>query len=136
MIAGKGVKMCHRIKIDKERKLAQIIASGRVNGVELKEIFTEVVSHEDWQAGFNMLCDYSKIEIYDVDSQDIYDITDWQTTIDALIGNGKCAVVATRDFIYGMNRMWEFLSSDRSQRIGIFRHMKEAVSWLGCPVPE
>ena len=123
--------MCHSIKIDKARKLAQIKAMGKVNVLELKEIFVKTVGHEDWQAGFNMLCDYSGIENFDVTSQDIDDITEWQTSIDSLIGNGRCAVVASRDAVYGMSRMWEILSSERSQKIGVFRNITDAVSWLG-----
>ena len=123
--------MCHSIKIDKDRKLARITARGSVNVLELKEIFMETVGHEDWQADFNMLCDYSRIENFDVTSQDIDDITEWQISIDALIGNGRCAVVASKDSVYGMNRMWEILSSERSQQICVFRQINDAVLWLG-----
>ena len=122
--------MCHNIRIDKEKKLAEIIATGTVNFTELKEIFMETVGHDDWQAGFNMLCDYRKIDNFDVISRDIENITEWQTAIDALIGNGKCAVVAAKDSVYGMSRMWEILSSDRSQEICIFRRIDDAVLWL------
>ena len=123
--------MCHSIKIDKDRRLARITAGGRVNVLELKEIFMETVGHEDWQADFNMLCDYSRIENFDVTSQDIDDLTEWQTSIDALIGNGRCAVVASKDSVFGMNRMWEIFSSERSQQICVFRQINDAVLWLG-----
>jgi len=123
--------MCHRIIIEKEKKLALITASGRVNAIELKEIFIAVVSHMDWQAGFNMLCDYRKIENFDVSSRDIDEITEWQGSIDELIGNGRCAVVAARDSVFGMSRMWEMLSSERAQQIRVFRCLDDARSWLG-----
>jgi len=125
--------MCHSIKIDKDRKLALIYARGSVNVLELRDIFQEIVSHEDWQAGFNMLCDYRKIENFDVSSQDIDDITEWQASIDSLIGSGRCAVVASKDAVFGMNRMWEMLSSERSQQICVFRQLEAAYSWLGDP---
>jgi len=126
--------MCHSIKIDKDRRLAQIKATGSVNVLELKEIFLEIVGHEEWQAGFYMLCDYSEIENFDVSSQDIEDIAEWLTSIDALIGDGRCAVVASKDSVYGMSRMWEILSSDRSQHICVFRQINDAVAWLGSSV--
>jgi hypothetical protein len=124
----------HSIKIDKDKKLAQITASGRVNVFELKEIFIETVRHDDWQAGFSMLCDYSRIENFDVTPRDIEEITAWQTSIDPLIGNGRCAVVASKDSVFGMSRMWEILSSDSSQQICVFRQMNNAVLWLAFPV--
>ena len=128
--------MCHSIKIDKENKLAQITARGKVNILELKEIFLETVKHEDWQAGFNMLCDYSNIDDFDVTTRDMNDITEWQSSIDALIGDGRCAVVACKDSVYGMSRMWEIISSERSQQICVFRRMNDAVTWLGGTVEE
>lgn len=128
--------MCHKISIDKDKKLARITARGMVNVLELKEIFMETVGHEDWQTDFNMLCDYSRIENFDVTSQDIDDITEWQTSIDAMIGNGRCAVVASKDSVYGMSRMWEILSSERSQQIYVFRQINDAILWLGYPVME
>jgi len=130
----RGIRMCHSITIDKDRKLAQINARGRVNVLELKEIFMNTVGHEDWQSGFNMLCDYSEIEDFDVSSQDVNDITEWQISIDALIGNGRCAVVASKDSVYGMSRMWEILSSERSQQICVFRKIDDAFSWLGYAI--
>ena len=128
--------MCHKIKIDRERKLAHITARDRVDVFELKDIFMKTVEHEDWQAGFNMLCDYSFIEDFDVTPKDIEEIIEWQVSIDALIGDGRCAVVACKDSVYGMNRMWEILSSERSQQICVFRQINDAVTWLGSTVKE
>lgn len=125
--------MCHSIRIDKDRRLAQIRAKGMVNVLELQDIFLEMVAHEEWQAGFNILFDYREIENFDISSKDIDDITEWQASIDALIGDGRCAVVASRDFVYGMSRMWEILSSERSQQICVFRQINDAVAWLGYP---
>ena len=123
--------MCHSIKIDKYGRMAQITARGSVNVLELKEIFLEIVGHRDWQAGFNMLCDYRGIVDFAVTTRDIDNINEWQASIDAVIGDGKCAVVACKDLVYGMSRMWELISSERSQQIRVFRQMKDAVIWLG-----
>ena len=78
-----------------------------------------------------MLCDYSNIENFDVSTKDIDDITEWQVSIDELIGDGRCAVIASKDSVYGMSRMWEILSSERSQQICVFRQMNDAINWLG-----
>ena len=83
-----------------------------------------------------MLCDYSNIENFDVSTKDIDDITEWQVSIDKLIGDGRCAVIASNDSVYGMSRMWEILSSERSQQICVFRQMNDAVTWLGYTVEE
>jgi hypothetical protein len=126
--------MCYRIKIKKDKKMAQISAYGNVNILELREIFFETVRHAEWQTDFDMLCDYRNIEHLAITSQDIDDLTEWQRSIDTLIGNGRCAVVATKDFVFGMSRMWELLSTDRSQQIKVFRKIKDAIMWLLYPV--
>ena len=123
--------MCHFITIDKEQKLARVYASGKVNVRELRDIFSELIKHRDWQPGFDMLCDYREIEDFDVSTRDIDEISEWQTSIDKMIGNGKCAVVASRDSVFGMSRMWEMISAERSQHICIFRELDTAESWLG-----
>jgi len=128
--------MCHFITIDKEQKLARVYASGKVNVRELRDIFSELIKHRDWQPGFDMLCDYREIEDFDVSTQDIDEISEWQTSIDKMIGNGKCAVVASRDSVFGMSRMWEMISVNRSQHICVFRELHDAVSWLGIPDKE
>ena len=122
--------MCHSIEIDRNKKMAHITASERVDLPELQEIFTEIIEHEYWQAGFNMLCDYREIEEFDVSTRDIDTITQWQMSIDDRIGDGRCAVVTDQDEIYGMSRMWEILSSDLSHQMGVFRKIDDAISWL------
>lgn len=123
--------MCHSIEIDTDKKLIHITASKNVDAFELKEILAEIINHEEWQPGFNILCDYREIEKFNVNFKDIVDLTDWQISVDARLGNGRCAIVASRDLVYGMSRMWEILSAERSLKIGVFRNMDDAVSWLG-----
>jgi hypothetical protein len=128
--------MCHSINLDKNRRLVQVTAWGMVNRDELIEIFIEAVKHQDWNAGFNMLCDFNKILNFDVTSDDIYKIIEWQESVDAMIGDGKCAFIAGSDLVYGMSRMWQTLSSGRSQKVGVFRQMNDAIIWLGSTFKE
>jgi len=128
--------MCHSIKIDKDRKMAQVKAWGKVNSHELKNIFIEAVKDKDWDAGFSMLCDYNEILDFDVTPDDIYKIIEWQESIDAMIGDGRCAVIASRDLVYGMNRLWQTLSSGRSQKVFVFRQINDALTWLGSTFKE
>jgi len=116
--------------------MAKVKAWGRVNSHELKSIFTETVKHTDWDAGFSMLCDYDEILNFDVTTDDIYKIVEWQESIDAMIGDGRCAVIGSSDLVYDMNRVWQTLSSGRSQKICVFRQMNDALTWLGSTFQE
>jgi len=128
--------MCHSIKIDKDRRMAQVKAWGKVTSHEFKNIFIETVKHKDWDAGFSMLCDYDEILNFDVTTHDIYKIIEWQESIDAMIGDGRCAVIASWDLVYGMSRVWQTLSSGRSQKICVFRRMNDALTWLSSTFKE
>jgi hypothetical protein len=125
--------MCHIITVDRENKLARVTARGKVNVLELRDIYSEIIKHGDWQAGFNILCDYREIKNFDVSSQDIDEISEWQKSVDEKIGSGKCAVVASKDSVFGMSRMWEMVSSERSQHICVFRDFNDAITWLAEP---
>ena len=128
--------MNHIITIDTEQRLARIIPRGKVNVLELRDIYSELIKHSEWRAGFDILCDYRAIDDFDISIRDIDEIVEWQTSIDNMIGNGKCAVVASGDSIFGMSRMWEMISAKCSQDICIFSDLDDAVLWLGIPCRE
>jgi hypothetical protein len=46
-----------------------------------------------------------------------------------------CAIVATRDAMFGMMRMFEVLASDYFTAIRVFRKMDEAEAWLARQRP-
>jgi hypothetical protein len=66
--------MCHIIRINTEQQLARVVARGKVNVLELRDIYSELIKHDDWRAGFDILCDYRGIEDFDVSTRDIDDI--------------------------------------------------------------
>lgn len=124
--------MCYRIKVKKNLNKVHISAYGRIKVSQLKEIFYETVRHEDWQPGFNILCDCRKIEYLSVKSQDIEEIIEWHKSINTLIGTGRCAVVAAEDLADRINRLPQIQSQSvgSSQQLRTFSNMDEAESWL------
>ena len=122
--------MCYRIKVKKDMKKAHICAYGRINILQLREIFYETFRHQDWKPGFDILCDYRKIESLSITSKDIVDILEWYKTVDNLIGSGRSAVVASKGFTNVMNSIRQLPPVEGFQRIRIFYSMTEALSWL------
>ena len=46
---------------------------------------------------------------------------------------GACAVVATRDVLYGLSRVFEAVAAERFRRMHVFRTATEAEEWLRSP---
>jgi hypothetical protein len=43
----------------------------------------------------------------------------------------QLAIVVSADLVFGMARMYETLTEDSVQDVGVFRDMEEAKAWLG-----
>lgn len=46
---------------------------------------------------------------------------------------GACAIVASRDALFGMSRMFEVFAEGLFTRISVFRERKDAKRWLARP---
>lgn len=46
---------------------------------------------------------------------------------------GACAIVASRDALFGMSRMFEVFAEGLFTRISVFREREDAKRWLACP---
>ena len=46
---------------------------------------------------------------------------------------GACAVVAPRDVLFGLSRLFEAVAAERFRRMSVFRRVEEAEDWLRSP---
>jgi hypothetical protein len=51
--------------------------------------------------------------------------------VDPRVGESRLAIVAPRDELFGLGRMYEFLRGDSPVDVRVFRERKEAELWLG-----
>ena len=64
---------------------------------------------------------------------DLSQLRDVVSLIKILGGDGRfgtCAVVASRELLYGVMRVFEFLADESFAAIRVFRNEAEAVEWL------
>jgi len=72
-----------------------------------------------------------------VDFSQVVDVQVSSDAVEALANNAlwepgaKLAILAPTDLKFGMTRIYQTLSPDRSQEIQIFRDKLEALAWLG-----
>jgi hypothetical protein len=120
--------------VDHRQRL--VVAKG-VGLISDDEVFT--YQREAWStpelAGYVELVDFSDVERIDLPSIDrIRELAELAAGMDPNLGSLKLAVVATRDFAYGLARMYETyreLQPGSAKPVGVFRTLREAQDFLG-----
>lgn len=76
------------------------------------------------------LADLSAVDELRVTPEDLRRLADEQLVTARLVPNTVAAVVATKDHIYGMARMWEAFADPTRWVTRVFRERAMAESWL------
>lgn len=118
-------------KIIPDQKIAYIRAWGKITVDEILSEGARMFGEPEWENGTNILCDYSEITDFSIDTRDIEKVVRQDKKNDPIIGKCKCAVVAKDDYVFGFSRMWEILSMDTELTSMVFRNLKDALRWLG-----
>lgn len=105
--------------------------TGNLKMEEFKKVAAKMIEDPRWQTGWSILYDFSRANSMDVTSRQMKDGATRDRQFDDLLAPARIAVVATQDSMYGMFRMWQMLSEERSAEIKIFKDLDSAFSWLG-----
>jgi hypothetical protein len=76
------------------------------------------------------LADLSEVADLCVSTEEIKRNAEINIQISKYIRNGKVAIVAPRDNIYGIARMWQAYSEETSWITRVFRSKSEAIEWI------
>lgn len=120
--------------IDHERRF--VYAKGR--GVLLDEDVFEY-QREVWSdarlVGYAELVDLSEIERIDLASiERVRELAELAAAMDKDAGQSKLAILAPRDFAFGLGRMYESyreLQGSGTKEVEVFRTLPEAMAFLG-----
>ena len=114
-----------------DQKVACIRAWGKVTVDDIMIQGERMFAEGEWRNGFSILCDYREITELNVTSEEVKRLVGQDKKNERLFDKSKCAVVATKDFIFGLSRMWEILSEDTSLTKMVFKDIADAIRWLG-----
>lgn len=118
-------------KVDERWGLVEIVIAGEVTESELAGAADRYFS-ESWAALPLGLLDLREVVATDVSASLIREAaTRAASQVDPHLESGKFAIVAPRDFLFGMARMYEILRSDSPVEVRVFRDRQEALLWLG-----
>jgi hypothetical protein len=116
-------------EIDRVNKIIHTRCVGPVTLEEVVDHFRTLVQDPDCPECLDVLLDLSE-ETSIPTKQELEEVTRALRTARRSVHFGFCAIVAVRDALFGMARMWEVFAEHYFDGTYVFRSMKEAEVWL------
>ena len=127
--------------IDRHKGIVRTVGRGHVTGDQLLDFARGLLSDSAVPHPIRDLHDLTGVEQFEVDATDVESILDLTLRDPERIRDGKVAVIATQDVVYGMSRMLSALAEFapvveqlRTQGVApvaaVFREHQPALEWL------
>ena len=116
--------------IDAPRHIRTAVYSGVITEELFLRTYEEMISAEDYDPTLNELVDLTRVQRLEVGSAGLNRFVSMLSQ-PGLQAESKVAIVAPAGgHIFGMARMYEFMSADALEQIQVFDDMNEAFEWL------
>ena len=115
------------------------IGEGIVTGKDIISSNNQIFSSEEkMKKNKYALIDYSKITQFEVSTSEVEIIASQDRKASEYIPDGVVAVVAKKDLVFGINRMWEIIVENTGLQweIMVFRDRDDAEAWIKEKVKE
>lgn len=117
------------LQIDEEKNIAHIKLSGQLDRKKILDAFDVTVSDQRYKYGMGRLWDFRDADLSSIESDTVIEMAQYSTRFPPGINDVKVAFLVSRDYEYGLSRMFE-MSSESKTPIMVFRTMDEAEKWL------
>ncbi len=84
----------------------------------------------NWKNGYNLFGDYRDVTHFNPSVDDVQKLVAQDKSLNPHFDKSRFAMVAYKDIVFGIIRMWELLSIDNIIEARIFRDLDEALQWL------
>ena len=115
--------------IDREQQAIFSRASGTLTDEELRDHQRRVLADPDFDPRLRQLWDLRQVSAAEVSTATLRDLA----AATSYAPDTKRAVVAPRDVIYGLARMFQTLHEHAGEDFRVFRSVEEARDWLELP---
>lgn len=124
--------MITEITYDEDRECLNIKASGKASVEGFGVLNTRMVEHHAWRPGTKVLCDFSVLDLSNINRQDAERSAEFFQSFGEKLKDARIACIMSRDLDYGVTRMWATLtrSHEVPLEIMVFRSIDDAVEWL------
>jgi len=114
-------------RIDKEKRAIFTTLSDVLTDADLLQHQTQLQADPHYDGRFVQLVDARDVTEVDVTKDGVHALA----SLVVYEPGARRAIVATRDAMYGMARMFERLRGGRPDELRVFRDIDEARRWLG-----
>jgi hypothetical protein len=121
-------------QINRETSFIETHCTGEVTLDEVLGHFQQLEAEPSLPERLDVLLDLAEMTSLP-DSAELQEVTRAVDRLRAMVEWGACAIVASRNALFGMIRMFEVLAEGLFVRIHVFRERTEAERWLGCCRP-
>jgi hypothetical protein len=119
-------------EIDKARGVIWTRCIGIATLDEMLGHFRELEQDPDCPESLDVLLDLTEMESVPASGQ-LRTVTEAMGRIYQRVHFNACAIVAPRDVLFGMMRMWEVFAGEQFRVSRTFRDLGEARAWLTSP---
>jgi hypothetical protein len=106
---------------------------GVVDDDELMGAYARLVEQPDYDPTLNDMVDMRSVQRLDVTGVTLRRLVEMFAPLEPRDPPTRLAIVAPKDHVYGLGRMYEMLSTDTPEDIRVFREYAPAAAWLGLP---
>lgn len=117
------------LRIDEEKNIAYIKLSGQLSRKAILSAFDLTVAEQKYRGGMGRLWDFRNADLSSLKSETVVEMAQYSLRFPPGINDVKVAFLVSRDFEYGLSRMFEMSSESRTP-IQVFRVMAEAEKWM------
>ena len=117
------------IHYDREKNILHIVVHDVITVDEFGDILEKITRAEEYAPDVPALWDLSAVDASKADTSIIEKLITVRERYPER-GKTKLAMVASSALAFGLSRMYEALSADLPQTIGVFRDRVEAEQWL------
>jgi hypothetical protein len=119
------------VQIDPSHNLVTLDLRGSLDPAEATSALRSIITHPDLPMSPNGIVDTTDLVDLNLQARDVRELAAMAELSDNRWRGGRWAVIAPRDLVYGMARMYQMIRSNAPYEIGVFRTRAEGVSWLG-----
>lgn len=122
-----------KIEYDEREKYVRITSSGVYDSEEHMQLMKEFLSADFWKPGTPVLIDDRRLDLSEVDLEDLKKISHDMLVNNERIGNSKIAFLVSDKEDYNLVRQFELITEeDVSAWMHVFMNENQALRWLSA----
>ncbi|MFQ5536944.1 MAG: hypothetical protein ACE5GJ_05775 [Gemmatimonadota bacterium] len=125
-----------RYSIDPDQKLVKTVAEATLTDEDILAHKRALLSDPRYQPGMREISDVRGVTEFQVTPRGVSAFVGVDRHTAAVRGGARLAILADRDVVFGMARMYQEMTGGEAGTVGVFRTLEEACVWLGIDPPE